>query len=159
MITPSEIHAALDHIAEREMAASPDLLPAIQAQLRTQSRKRPFHVVRVMVLVALLTLVATAVAYVVYRLPDVYESSTLIVVKPSTLPQSMTPTVNEDTLTRQLSSINQVVTSRSSLEPLVDKYQLYQRERQRGDRNKRRKPDGKTRAGVQRLEKTQDEPH
>lgn len=77
--------------------------------------------------------VATAVAYVVYRLPDVYESSTLIVVKPSTLPQSMTPTVNEDTLTRQLSSINQVVTSRSSLEPLVDKYQLYQRERQRGE--------------------------
>ena len=28
--------------------------------------------------------VATAVGYVVYRLPDVYESSTLIVVKPST---------------------------------------------------------------------------
>ena len=32
--------------------------------------------------------VATAVSYVVYKLPDVYESSTLIVVKPSTLPQS-----------------------------------------------------------------------
>lgn len=76
--------------------------------------------------------VATAVGYVVYRLPDVYESSTLIVVKPSTLPQSTIPTQTEDTLTRQLSSISQVVNSRSSLEPLVDKYQLYQRERQRG---------------------------
>jgi protein tyrosine kinase modulator len=76
--------------------------------------------------------VATAVGYVVYRLPDVYESSTLIVVKPSTLPQSTIPTMTEDTLTRQLSSISQVVNSRSSLEPLVQKYQLYQRERQRG---------------------------
>ena len=76
--------------------------------------------------------VATAVSYVVYKLPDVYESSTLIVVKPSTLPQSTIPTQTEDTLTRQLSSISQVVNSRSSLEPLVEKYQLYQRERQRG---------------------------
>jgi polysaccharide chain length determinant protein (PEP-CTERM system associated) len=76
--------------------------------------------------------VATAVGYVVLRLPDVYESSTLIVVKPSTLPTSTIPTVAEDGLTRQLSSIAQVVTSRSSLEPLVDKYELYQRERQRG---------------------------
>ena len=77
--------------------------------------------------------VATAVAYVVYRLPDVYESSTLIVVKPSTLPTSTIPTVADDSLTRQLSSITQVVTSRSSLEPLVEKYGLYLRERQRGE--------------------------
>lgn len=76
--------------------------------------------------------VATAVAYVVYRLPDVYESSTLIVVKPSTLPTSTIPTVAEDGLTRQLSSISQVVSSRSSLEPLIDKYELYKIERQRG---------------------------
>lgn len=77
--------------------------------------------------------VASAVAWVVYRLPDVYESSTLIVVKPSTLPDSVIPTISEDHLTRQLSSIAQVVTSRSSLEPLVEKYALYQRERQRGE--------------------------
>ena len=54
--------------------------------------------------------VASAVAWVVYRLPDVYESSTLVVVKPSTLPNSVVPTVTEDSLTRQLSSIAQVVT-------------------------------------------------
>lgn len=76
--------------------------------------------------------VATAVGYVVYRLPDVYESTTLIVVKPSTLPTSTIPTVAEDGLTRQLSSISQVVSSRSSLEPLIDKYELYKRERERG---------------------------
>ncbi|HET6670622.1 MAG TPA: GNVR domain-containing protein [Pyrinomonadaceae bacterium] len=77
--------------------------------------------------------IATAVAWVVYRLPDVYESSTLIVVTPSTLPTSVVPTVTEDTITRQLSGISQVVTSRSSLEPLVLKYELYQTERSRGE--------------------------
>ena len=44
--------------------------------------------------------VFSAVSYVVYRLPDVYESVTLIVVKPSTLPTSVVPTGSEDTLTR-----------------------------------------------------------
>ena len=77
--------------------------------------------------------VACAVSYVVYRLPDVYQSSTLIVVKPSTLPQSVIPMGTEEALTRQLSSISQVLTSRSSLEPLVEKYELYKTERLRGD--------------------------
>ncbi len=76
--------------------------------------------------------VTTAVAYVVFRLPDVYESTTLIVVRPSNLPQGVVPQQNEDTITRQLTSINQVVTSRSSLEPLVDRYELYKAERLRG---------------------------
>ena len=77
--------------------------------------------------------VASAVGWVVYRLPDIYESTTLIVVKPATLPNSVIPTVSDDSLTRQLSSIAQVVTSRSSLEPLVNKYHLYESERDRGE--------------------------
>src|SRR4030095_6513473 len=77
--------------------------------------------------------ITTAVSWVVYKLPDVYESSTLIVVKPSTLPTSVVPTASEDNLTRQLTAITQVVTSRSSLEPLVDKYDLYKTERMRGE--------------------------
>ena len=77
--------------------------------------------------------ITTAVTWVVYRLPDVYESTTLIVVKPSTLPSSVVPTVTEDNLTRQLANIAQVVTSRSSLEPLLEKYELYKAERLRGE--------------------------
>ncbi len=77
--------------------------------------------------------IATAVAWVVYRLPDVYESTTLIVVRPSTLPKTVVPTVTEDNLTRQLAGIAQVVTSRSSLEPLIEKYGLYKAERLRGE--------------------------
>jgi len=76
---------------------------------------------------------ATSVAWVVHRLPDIYESSTLIVVKPSTLPSGIVPTMSDDNLTRQLTSIAQVVTSRSSLEPLVSKYDLYRAERLRGE--------------------------
>lgn len=77
--------------------------------------------------------ISTAVAWVVYRLPDVYESTTLIVVRPSTLPKSVVLTGNEDTLSRQLASITQVVTSRSELEPLIQKYDLYRAERARGE--------------------------
>ena len=85
-------------------------------------------------LVILPTIAITiAVAYVVYRLPDVYESSTLIVVRPSTLPKNVVPAVTEDNLTRQLAGIQQVVNSRSSLEPLVQKYDLYKAERLRGE--------------------------
>src|SRR5438445_1371342 len=77
--------------------------------------------------------IGLAIAYVVFRLPDIYESATLIVVKPSTLPNTVVPTINEETLTRELTSISQVVTSRSSLQPLVEKYDLYRDERQRGE--------------------------
>ena len=77
--------------------------------------------------------VATSVAWVVHRLPDIYESSTLIVVKSSTLPTGVVPAMSDDDLTRQLTSIAQVVTSRSSLEPLVNKYDLYRDERLRGE--------------------------
>lgn len=77
--------------------------------------------------------IATAVSWVVYQLPDLYESSTLIVVKPSTLPNSVVPTATEDSLTREINSIAQVVTSRSSLEPLIQKFDLYKAERERGE--------------------------
>ncbi len=77
--------------------------------------------------------IATAVSWVVFQLPDLYESSTLIVVKPSTLPNTVVPTLTEDGLTRQINSIAQVVTSRSSLEPLIQKYDLYKAEKQRGE--------------------------
>ncbi len=77
--------------------------------------------------------IATAVSWVVFQLPDLYESSTLIVVKPSTLPNTVVPTATEDSLTREINSIAQVVTSRSSLEPLIEKFELYKTEKQRGE--------------------------
>src|ERR1700682_5824488 len=77
--------------------------------------------------------IGLAIGYVVFSLPDVYESVTLIVVKPSTLPNSVVPTITKGTLTRELTAISQVVTSRSSLQPLMEKYDLYHEERLRGE--------------------------
>lgn len=77
--------------------------------------------------------ISTAVSWVVWQLPDLYESSTLVVVKPSTLPNSVVPIATEDSLTRQINSIAQVVTSRSSLEPLIQKFDLYKTEKSRGE--------------------------
>src|SRR5687767_9299698 len=77
--------------------------------------------------------IGLAIGYVVFRMPDIYESTTLIVVKSSTLPNSVVPMITEETLTRELASLTQVVTSRSSLQPLVEKYDLYKEERARGE--------------------------
>lgn len=77
--------------------------------------------------------IATAITWVVLRLPNVYQSNTLIVVKPSTIPEAVVPTMSEDTLTRQIAAINQVVTSRSSLLPLIQRYKLYELERASGE--------------------------
>jgi polysaccharide chain length determinant protein (PEP-CTERM system associated) len=76
--------------------------------------------------------ITSAVVLVVYKLPNVYESTTLIVVRPANLP-SMVVGASDDRLTRQLTSIAQVVTSRSQLEPLVERYELYKAERVRGE--------------------------
>src|SRR5690242_14361145 len=68
--------------------------------------------------------VASAVAWVVMPLPEVYDSTTLIVVKPRTRPNSLIPTVTEDTFPPQLPGIAKLATRRSSLGPLVRKYDL-----------------------------------
>lgn len=77
--------------------------------------------------------IASAITWVVLRLPNIYESSTLIVVKPSAIPDAVVPAASEETLTRQINAISQYVTSRSSLQPLIEKYRLYEAERARGE--------------------------
>jgi len=107
----------------------------MSAEFRPRKIGEYFDIVRKRKWFILLPAIAVglAISYVVYRLPDIYESTTLIVVKPSTLPNSVVPTMAEETLTRQLTTISQVVTSRSSLQPLMEKYDLYKEERRRGE--------------------------
>src|SRR5919202_5610554 len=76
--------------------------------------------------------VAAAVAIVVWRLPNVYESTTLLVVRPPTIDPNLIPTLSEGDLTNRINNISQVVQSRSSLEPMILKYDLYRRERDSG---------------------------
>lgn len=84
-------------------------------------------------LIALPTVaVAFAVAWVVWRLPNVYESATLLTVRPATISTSVVPQLSDSDLTIRINNIGQMVVSRTSLEPMIEKYNLYAAERRRG---------------------------
>src|SRR5919107_1067834 len=77
--------------------------------------------------------VAVAVAYVVWRLPNVYESTTLLTVRPASITTGAVAQLSDSDLTLRINNITQEVTSRSTLQPLIERYGLYARERARGD--------------------------
>ncbi|MDQ1611688.1 MAG: protein tyrosine kinase modulator [Pyrinomonadaceae bacterium] len=77
--------------------------------------------------------VSAAVAIVVWRLPNVYQSSTLLTVRPSNIMQGIVPQMSDDDLTIRINAIGQEVFSRSSLEPLIRTYNLYAAERARNE--------------------------
>jgi uncharacterized protein involved in exopolysaccharide biosynthesis len=77
--------------------------------------------------------VAVAVAYVVWRLPNVYESTTLLTVRPASIVTGTVAQLSDSDLTLRINNITQEVTSRSTLQPLIERYGLYARERARGD--------------------------
>ncbi len=74
-----------------------------------------------------------AVAIVVWRLPDVYQSSTLLVVKPAAVANGIVQQLTDEDLTIRINNIGQEVVSRSSLEPMIIRYDLYAGERRRGE--------------------------
>lgn len=76
--------------------------------------------------------VAAAIAIVVWRLPNVYESTTLLIVRPPTIDPNVAPAFSDGDLTMRINNINRIAQSRSSLEPLIMKYDLYRRERANG---------------------------
>jgi polysaccharide chain length determinant protein (PEP-CTERM system associated) len=77
--------------------------------------------------------VALAVAWVVWRLPNTYESQTLLTVRPASISTSVVPQLSDNDLTFRINNIGQEVVSRTSLEPLIEKYGLYAAERRRGE--------------------------
>ncbi|MFN2500634.1 MAG: GumC family protein [Pyrinomonadaceae bacterium] len=81
-----------------------------------------------LVLLPTITLTA-AIGYVVYKLPSIYESTSLLTVKPPTISSNLVQSLSKEDLSQRLSTINQEVLSRSSLEPMVQKYDLYKQER------------------------------
>jgi polysaccharide chain length determinant protein (PEP-CTERM system associated) len=81
-----------------------------------------------LILLPTLTLTA-AIGYVVYKLPSIYESTSLLTVKPPTISSNLVQSLTNEDLSQRLQTINQEVLSRSSLEPMVQKYDLYKQER------------------------------
>jgi polysaccharide chain length determinant protein (PEP-CTERM system associated) len=84
-----------------------------------------------LILLPMITLTA-AIGYVVYRLPSIYESTSLLTVKPPTVSSNLVQALSSEDLSQRLQTINQEVLSRSSLEPMVQKYDLFKPERQSG---------------------------
>lgn len=84
-----------------------------------------------MIILPMITMTA-AIGYVVYKLPSIYESKSLLTVKPPTISSSLVQSLSSEDLSQRLTTINQEVLSRSSLEPLVQKYDLYRTERNLG---------------------------
>lgn len=73
-----------------------------------------------------------AIGHVVYKLPSVYESKTLLTVKAPAIPEKVVQSLTDEDLTQRLQTINQEVLSRSSLEPMVQKYDLFKLEKEAG---------------------------
>lgn len=84
-----------------------------------------------LIVLPMITLSA-AIGYVVYHLPSIYESTSLLTVKPPTISSNLIQSLSNEGLSQRLSTINQEVLSRSSLEPMVQKYDLYKQERTAG---------------------------
>ena len=85
-----------------------------------------------LIILPMITLTA-AIGYVVYKLPSIYESTSLLTVKPPTISSNLIASLSNEDLSQRLSTINQEVLSRSSLEPMVQKYDLYKVERTSGE--------------------------
>ena len=84
-----------------------------------------------LIILPIITMTA-AIGYVVYKLPSVYESRTLLTVKPPTISDKVVQSLTDEDLTQRLQTINQEVFSRSSLEPMIAKYDLFKLERNAG---------------------------
>lgn len=84
-----------------------------------------------LILLPVLTMTA-AVGYVVYHLPSIYESKTVLGVKPPQISEKVVTSLTEEDLSARLQTINTEVLSRKSLEPMIMKYNLFKLERDSG---------------------------
>ena len=75
------------------------------------------------------TAVFIAVFWVVRGLPSNYVSTTFLTLAPPAISEKVAPSLTDDDLSQRLQAINQSVLSRSSLEPMLQKFNLYEAER------------------------------
>lgn len=76
--------------------------------------------------------VGIAVGYVVMKLPDMYQSKTSLTLKPPTISDKVVQSLTEEDLSQRLQTMNQEILSRSTLEPMVSKYRLFESEKNTG---------------------------
>jgi polysaccharide chain length determinant protein (PEP-CTERM system associated) len=74
----------------------------------------------------------TAGVWFISGLPNYYESTTFLTLKPPTISEKVAPSLTDEDLSQRLQSISQTVLSRSSLEPMIAKFGLFENERASG---------------------------
>ena len=84
-----------------------------------------------LILLPVLTM-TMAIGYVVYKLPSVYESKTLLTVRPPQISDKVIQSLTDEDLSQRLQTINTEVLSRNSLEPMIAKYELFKLEKDAG---------------------------
>jgi polysaccharide chain length determinant protein (PEP-CTERM system associated) len=84
-----------------------------------------------LIILPIITMTA-AIGYVVYKLPSVYESKTVLTVKPPTISDKVVQSLTDEDLSQRLQTTNTEVLSRNSLEPMIAKYDLFKLERNAG---------------------------
>lgn len=89
-------------------------------------KRRKWHILLPMIAVGI------AVAFVVGKLPNMYESRTSLTLKPPTISEKVVQSLTEDDLSGRLQSMNQEILSRSTLEPMISKFKLFESERAAG---------------------------
>jgi polysaccharide biosynthesis transport protein len=73
-----------------------------------------------------------AVSWVVSKLPNIYESQSLLTVKAAVISNKVVSSLSDEDLTQRINTMNNIVLSRSSLEPMIAKYKLYDFEKSQG---------------------------
>src|SRR5215217_2590854 len=76
--------------------------------------------------------VLVAVGWVVMHMPSMYESTALLTLVNPAISEKVAPSLTDTDLSRRVQSMSQNLLSRSSLEPLVEKYDLFHEERSNG---------------------------
>lgn len=76
--------------------------------------------------------IGIAVSYVVAKLPSVYESKSSLAINPPAISNRAVQSLTDDDVTQRLNAITQEVMSRTSLEPLITRFNLFERERAGG---------------------------
>lgn len=77
--------------------------------------------------------ITVAVAWIVSSLPNVYQSTTRVVVRPPAISENLVPSLSDKDLALRLNNITQDVTSRPRLELLIKQFDPYKTERLRGE--------------------------
>ncbi len=84
-----------------------------------------------LILLPIITMTA-AIGYVVYKLPSVYESKSVLTVKPPTISNIIVQPLSDSDVSQRIETTKADVLSRSSLEPMIIKYKLFNLERDAG---------------------------